>query len=99
MGFNIDTHLYNLIYLAMGTFFSYVAVCSCLRKKKYGNFVANSEVLDILKKEIEMLQQQSINQITQDSNLIERRHFTRSQRTGNSSSRFFSELLFAGYYH
>ena len=88
-GFNFDIHLYNLIYIAMGTLFSCIAVFLCLKKNK-----ANS----ILMKEIEMLQQ-SINQITQGGNSpkicqepfepikssSERKPFTRSQKTGTPS--------------
>jgi hypothetical protein len=82
-GFNFDTHLYNLIYIAMGTIFSCIAVFSCLKENK-----TNS----ILMKEIEMLQQQKVNHITRGGNSPkihapihsspERKPFTRSQKTG-----------------
>ncbi len=52
-GFNIDKHLYNLIFIAMGTIVSCVAVGTCVYKKKNGTCVANeSDVVENLKNEI-----------------------------------------------
>jgi hypothetical protein len=62
-GFNIDTHLYNLIFIAMGTLISCVAVRACLKKQK-GTCVTNDKSMDManIQKDIQrlMYKQQSI---------------------------------------
>ena len=52
-GFNIDKHLYNLLFIAMGTILSCVVVGTCVYKKKNGTCVSNdSTTLDNLHNEI-----------------------------------------------
>ena len=60
-GFNIDKHLYNLFFIAMGTLVSCVAVRSCL-KKTNGSCVTNDRSMDMIKiqKDIKrLIQEQS----------------------------------------
>jgi hypothetical protein len=55
-GFNLDKHFYNLVFIAMGTLVSCVAVGSCVYKKRNGTCATNdSKELEMLKKEIKLL--------------------------------------------
>jgi hypothetical protein len=62
-GFNIDTHLYNLIFIAMGTLISCVAVRTCFKKRNGASIPSDKSVeLNNIQKDIQrlMYEQQSI---------------------------------------